>query len=40
MPTIRGFPHPRTETVSPVAPALQADYLPLSHWENLPSCDK
>ena len=29
------LPDPGTEPVSPVAPALQADSLPLSHWGSL-----
>ena len=31
-PTPRDLPEPGIEPMSPVAPALQADFLPLSHW--------
>ena len=32
MPSSRGFPDPRIQSVSPMSPALQTDSLLLSHW--------
>ena len=34
-PSPRDLPDPGIEPMSPVAPALQADSLPLGHWESL-----
>ena len=34
------LPHPGMETASPVAPALQADFLLLSHWGSPESYSK
>ena len=35
MPFSKDLPEPGIEPVSPVASALQADSLPLHHWESL-----
>jgi len=35
-PPAEDLPNPGIKPASPVAPALQADSLPLSHWESPP----